>query len=83
MFYYIGCNLPRLDDCFDGLKCRKGKYCRGLEICSITDELYEKFYKKGSTPCYYYCDNSSGGCIFFDNQEKASEYFEKIKSDKS
>ena len=74
MLYYIGCRIPRGADCDDGWKCRKGEYCNALEICSITKEEYEK----GWTPSFGYYDISEG-CIFFENQEQATEYLEKIK----
>ena len=77
MSYYIGCNVPRPNDCEDGRKCHKGTYCEALCICSAKEELL----KNGFTPLMSYYDKN-GNFIFFNNQEQAIEYLEEIKLDK-
>ena len=47
-----------------------------LQNAIVADTKEE--YEKGWTPSFGYYDISEG-CIFFENQEQATEYLEKIK----
>ncbi len=67
MPYYIGCRIPRGADCDDGWKCRKGEYCRCLEICSVED---------GEEA--YFCYNGDN-CIYFQDEVEANSYLNVIK----
>lgn len=72
MLYYLGCHIPRGADCDDDWKCRKGEYCKCLEICSAEDTMEDVVYFR------YNGEN----CIYFENESEASEYLEDIKQKK-
>lgn len=69
MRYYIGCHIQRGADCDDGWKCRKGEYCRCLEICSVEDTMEHLLHFR------YNAEN----CVYFEGEEEASRYLDTIK----
>lgn len=44
MAYYVGCPVPRVDDCGNGVKCIKGEFCEHLRILNDKEEnVYTRY----------------------------------------